>query len=81
MRFSDICGKEVINIADGCLIGHVADLEFDSRTFEIFAIYATPCKSFMKKIFPWIFPVEQIQISVSEIENIHGDVILVHFHS
>ena len=77
MRFSDICGKEVINIADGCLIGHVADLEFDSRTFEIFAIYATPCKSFVKKIFP----VEQIQISVSEIENIHGDVILVHFHS
>ena len=80
MRFSDICGKEVINIADGCLIGHVADLEFDSRTFEIFAIIATPCKSFVKKIFPWIFPVEQFKFRYQN-RNIHGDVILVHFHS
>lgn len=79
MKYSTICGKEVINICDGSLIGLVKDVSFDSCTYVIHAIYVAPCKSFVKKIFPWLFPTEEIKISMNEIENINGDVILVKF--
>lgn len=79
MRYSEICGKQVINVVDGSLVGHVVDLGFDSYTYEVFALYVQPCRSMVKKLLPWLFTVEQIEITVPEIENITGDVILVHF--
>lgn len=80
MKYSDICGKEVINVRDGALIGLVKDLSFDPCTYVIHAIFVSPCKTLVKKILPWFFPREEIKISVNEIENISGDVILVKFH-
>lgn len=78
MRYSELCGKQVINITDGTMIGHIADMSFDSCSYEVKAFYITPCQSFLKKLLPWLFPLEQIEISIREIENIKGDVILVH---
>lgn len=77
MRFSDICGKQVINVRDGSLIGCINDLEFDPMTFVIHSFFVRPPQSKVKRIFPWFFPCDEIQIPVSEIENIMGDVILV----
>lgn len=80
MKYSDICGKEVINVLDGSLIGLVNDLQFDPCTYTIHAIFVHPEQSCMKKLFPWFFPTTEIEIPVSEIENIMGDVILVKFY-
>ena len=33
MRFSDICNKQVINIADGSLVGLVVDLSVPAGSF------------------------------------------------
>ena len=79
MRYSDICGKQVINIVDGSLVGHVCDLGFDPHTYEVYALYVQPCRSIVKKLLPWLFSVDEIEITIPEIENISGDVILVHF--
>lgn len=79
MRYSEICGKEVINISNGSLIGLVSDLEFEVYSYQIEAIFARPPMPFMKKCLPWLFHCEEVMIPVSEIENIAGDVILVRF--
>lgn len=79
MRYSDIAHKQVINIRNGDLIGLVNDLEFDPCSYQICAIFVAPEVSCIKKLFPWIFSKEEIQIDVKEIENITGDVILVRF--
>lgn len=80
MRYCEICGKEVINISDGSLIGLVNDLEFEVYTYQIEAIFVRPVLPFVKKMLPWLFRCEEIMIPISEIENISGDVILVRFH-
>lgn len=79
MRFSQICGKEVINIRNGTLVGLINDIEFDECTYVLTSIFVRPPMPFMKKMLPWFFHCEEIQIPISEIENINGDVILVRF--
>lgn len=79
MKYSDICGKEVINIHDGSLVGIVQDIAFDACTYVIFALYVQPAASFVKKIFPWFFSTQEIEIVMDEIINIQGDVILVKY--
>ncbi|MEG0469139.1 PRC-barrel domain-containing protein [Amedibacillus sp. YH-ame6] len=80
MKFCEIAGKEVINVRNGTLVGFVNDLGFDECNYVIHAIYVRPAQSLVKKIFPWFFPCEEIEIPVNEIENINGDVVLVRFH-
>lgn len=80
MKFCEICGKEVINIRDGSLVGLVNDIAFEPADYRIYAIYVRSTQPFVKKILPWLFPCEEIEIPVCEIENIAGDVILVRFH-
>lgn len=80
MKYTDICGRQVINVVDGSMIGLVNDVEFDPCTYVIRSIFVHPTQSFVKKLFPWFFPCDQIEIPVREIENIAGDVILVKFH-
>lgn len=80
MKFCEICGREVINIRDGTLVGLVNDIAFDQSDYLIYAIYVRPSLTLMKKILPWLFPCEEVEIPVCEIENIAGDVILVRFH-
>ena len=79
MKFCEIGGKEVINVRSGTLVGFVNDIGFDECNYVIYAIYVRPTQSFVKKIFPWFFPCEEIEIPVNEIENINGDVVLVRF--
>lgn len=78
MRYSEICGKQVVSITSGTLIGHVSDLGFDACQYQVQALYVQPCKPFVKRLLPWLFPTEQIEIPIREIEHIAGDVILVH---
>lgn len=80
MKFCEICGKEVINVRNGSLVGFVNDLAFDPSDYLIYALHVRPAQPFVKKIFPWFFPCEEIEIPIREIENIQGDVILVRFH-
>lgn len=80
MKFCEICGKQVINLRDGSLVGLVNDIAFDCHDYLISAIYVRSSQPLVKKIFPWFFPCEEIEIPISEIENINGDVILVRFH-
>lgn len=79
MKYSEIAHKQVINIRNGDLIGLVNDLEFDPYSYQICAIYVAPPVSCIKKMFPWFFNRQEVQIDVKEIENITGDVILVRF--
>lgn len=80
MKFSEICGRQVINVIDGGLIGLVSDVIFDPCTYVIHSIVVRPTQSFVKKMLPWFFPCDEIVIPTKEIENIEGDVILVKFH-
>ena len=80
MKYSEICGKQVINVMDGARIGLVSDLEFDPCTYTIHAIFVHPTQSMVKKLFPWFFPCDEIEIPIEEIKNISGDVILVKVH-
>ncbi|MEF9968155.1 MAG: sporulation protein, partial [Longicatena sp.] len=67
-------------IRDGTLVGVVKDMGFDAFTYEIHSIFVHPACSFVKRILPWFFPCEEIEIAINEIESITGDVILVKFH-
>ena len=80
MNYTDICNRQVINVIDGSMIGLVNDVEFDPCTYVIRSIFVHPAQSFVKKLFPWFFSCDQIEIPTREIENIAGDVILVKFH-
>lgn len=79
MKFSEISGRQVINVIDGSLIGLVSDVIFDPCTYVIHSIVVRPTQTFVKKLFPWFFPCDEIVIPTGEIENIEGDVILVRF--
>ncbi|WP_416325803.1 PRC-barrel domain-containing protein [[Eubacterium] hominis] len=79
MRYCEIAGKQVINIRTGGLLGVVSDMGFDPRNYQIYAIFVTPKCSCIKKMLPFLFSREEIEIDVKEIENINGDVILVRF--
>lgn len=79
MRFCEIAGKQVINLCDGRVVGLVNDVAFDVKSNKLLAIYARTTQPFVKKMLPWLFPCEEIEISMQEIENICRDVILVRF--
>lgn len=79
MRYSDIAGKQVINIRSGAVVGVVSDMGFDPCAYQIYSIFAIPHRSCIKKMLPFLFNKEEIEIDVKEIENISGDVILVRF--
>lgn len=79
MKFSELCGRQVINVKTGCLIGLVNDVGFDAYSYQVKLIYVRPAAKFVKKLLPWFFPCEEIEIPIDEIENICGDVILVRF--
>lgn len=79
MKYTDICGRQVINVMDGSMIGLVNDVEFDPCTYVIHSIFVHPTQPIVKKLFPWFFPCDEIEVPTQEIENISGDVILVKF--
>lgn len=72
--FSELRNKEVINIRDGCLLGCVSDLEFNSCTGEICSIILpgngllASLSSKNRIVIPW-----------RDIERIGKDTVLVKF--
>lgn len=70
--FSHLKGKEVVNASDGTLLGHVIDLELSHDLREVRALllpHVGGLFSLSKR--------EDVRISVSQIEQVGGDVILV----
>lgn len=73
MRICDLHDKEVVNVKDGCIIGCVADVDFDCNTGCICAIIVPgPVKlcGFFGRDTEYIIPFKCVM-------NIGADVILV----
>lgn len=73
MLFSELKCKEVINIKDCRMLGHVSDLEFDERTGCIHKIMV-PRGNKWENFFKCQ---EDIVISFRDIKQIGPDIILV----
>ena len=71
IRFCALCGKEVVNVCDGCKLGYVCDLEIDVSCGRINALFVPkPHKLFTK--------CEYYVIKWEQVERIGEDMILVH---
>lgn len=79
MRFSELCGKQVINVKTGKVIGKISDLCFLEQDYVIKEFYATPPCNCVKRCLPWFFPVEEFVIRICDIVKIGEDVVLVKF--
>ena len=72
--FSELRSKEVINLCDGCLLGCITDIEFNSASGEITAIMLPG-----DGIFASLSQKNRIVIPWCDIERIGKDTILVRF--
>lgn len=77
MRYSDLHCKQVIDIKSGKVIGKVNDLCFLENDYVIKEFYVTEPPSCFKRIFPWLFPVQEITIRTCDIVQIGEDVVIV----
>lgn len=77
MRFSQLCRKQVINVKDGSIVGRVKDVEFQEDKLCVVVFYISDCGSLVNRFFPWLFPVEELELSLNDIVSIGEDVILV----
>lgn len=77
MRFSEICNKQVVNMKDGSIIGKVKDAEIIRGELCIESFFVVECAGFINRVLPWLFPMEEIEISISDIVHIGEDVIMV----
>jgi len=73
VRVYDLKQKEVINIADGCRLGFVADIEFDLKSGKIEAIIIPGSG----KMFGIFGHEQEIRIKWSDIDQIGDDLIIV----
>lgn len=77
MRYSELCGKQVVNIKSGKVIGRIVDLCFFEKNYTIKEFYASQPPRCVQRILPWFFGSEEIVIKVDEIINIGEDIVLV----
>lgn len=77
MRYSELSGKQVVDIKSGKVIGHVVDLCFLEKDYVIKEFYVSQPKHCVKKLFPWFFPNEEIVVRVCDIISIGADIVLV----
>lgn len=77
MRFSEICNKQVVNMKDGSIIGKVKDAEIIRGELCIESFFVVECAGIINRVLPWLFPMEEIEISISDIVHIGEDVIMV----
>lgn len=77
MRFSELCGKQVVELKSGKVIGKINDLRFLEKDYVIKEFYVTMPPSCVKRLFPWFFPTEEIAIRVCDIVQIGQDVVIV----
>lgn len=76
MRYSELSGKSVVDIKSGKVIGKIHDLCF-LQEYVIKEFYASTPPGCVKRLFPWLFPIEEIVIRVCDIVQIGEDVVLV----
>ena len=72
-RFSDIRAKDVINITDGCSVGHVTDLCIDCKVGCITALIVPGCG----RIRSLFWGGDEIVIPWNKVIKMGEDVILV----
>lgn len=77
MRFSEICSKQVVNMKDGSIIGKVNDAEIMNGDLCIRSFFVVECSNLLNKVFPWLFPMEELEIPIKDIVHIGEDVIMV----
>ncbi|MCI8541072.1 MAG: sporulation protein [Erysipelotrichaceae bacterium] len=77
MRLSDLSCKQVIDMKTGKMIGKIADLCFMEADYVIKEFYVAPPSSCLKRLFPFLFPNEEITIRVCDIVQIGEDVVIV----
>ncbi len=70
IRYSSLIKKDVVNIYDGCKLGHICDLEIDTLCGRINAIFVPKNDKFFKKKSYLVIKWEQI-------ERIGEDTVLV----
>lgn len=73
MRFIDLCDKAVVSVCDCRCLGHVSDIDFDSKCGEIRAIIVPG----PAKYLGCLFREEEICIPWVNIIRIGPDIILV----
>lgn len=77
MLFCDLRQMEVVNVTNGCRLGHVCDFEFDCSCGRIISIIVpAPCK-----FFGLVREHEDLIIPWERICKIGKDVILVDIHT
>ncbi|MBS6373227.1 MAG: sporulation protein [Erysipelotrichaceae bacterium] len=76
MKMSELSCKQVVNMQDGAILGHIVDSELDGNfQIQLFTVAKPP--RIVNKMLPWFFPCEELSFSVCDIINIGTDVILV----
>ncbi len=70
VRFSELCKKEVVNTCDGCRIGYISDLEFDTMCGRINCVFVPIRHKLFSKC-------QRIAIKWEQIERIGSDTVLV----
>ena len=70
IRYSDLCKKEVVSTCDGCRLGFVSDIEFDTLCGRVSAIFVPKRHKLFSKC-------EYYVIRWDQIERIGADMILV----
>ncbi len=75
--FLELRCKEVINIVDGRLLGHIVDIVFNIKTSQITGVVVPGAKSF----FSVFKPPQEIFIPYRNICKIGEDVILVELYN
>ena len=73
VRVYDLKNKEVINIADGCRLGYVCDVEFDEKTGKVEAI-VIPGPS---KMFGMFGHEQEYRVKWCDIDQIGEDLIII----
>lgn len=76
IQFSDLKDKEVVNAADGAMLGHISDLELDPEIKTVRALLLPQPGRFFH-----FSRRDMLRIPLEHIERIGEDIILVRTHS
>ncbi len=77
MKYSKLINKVVINVDTGEILGHIADVDIDVRTYQVNEIQVLEKGGILERLLPWLFKSNQIKIYIGCIDSIGADAILV----
>ena len=73
MKMSELACKQVVNMQDGAILGHIVDSELDGN-FQIQRFIVAKPPRIVNKMLPWFFPCEELSFSVCAVSYTHLDV-------